>query len=308
MELEDASVVVVGGAGFIGSHVTRQLVERGATVYVIDNLHRGKRAFVPDEVELDTVAVQNTDIKEIIRAYDPDAIIHLAALHYIPYCNEHPEETFDVNVMGTRNVVSAAADVEVESFVFTSSAAVYEPSEQAHTVNDNLNPIGIYGKTKVIGEQLVELFHQRTGIGAVSLRLFNTYGIRETNPHLIPEILSQIQQGKREIRLGNLTPTRDFVHVRDVSKAIIRALDISEGYDTYNVGSGQSHSVQEVVEKIAGVCGVDIRIVQEEERMRSSDRPNLESDISKTEKDLGWEPKTTFDDGLARLFENDLHD
>jgi len=306
MRLEGASVVVIGGAGFIGSHVTQQLVEQGASVHVIDNLHRGKQAFVPDEVELDTVAVQNTDIKEIMRAYDPDAIIHLAALHYIPYCNEHPEETFDVNVMGTRNVVSAAADIGVESFVFTSSAAVYEPSKQAHTVNDNLNPIDIYGKTKVIGEQLVELFHQRTDIGTVSLRLFNTYGIRETNPHLIPEILSQIQQGKREIKLGNLTPARDFVHVKDVSKAIVGALDTSEGYDTYNVGSGQSHSVQDVVEKIAGVCGVDIRIVQEEERIRSNDRPNLEGDISKTQKELGWEPKITFTDGLTQLFEDEF--
>jgi len=304
MKFDDRHVLVTGGAGFIGSHLSRHLIERGATVHVIDDLAAGREEYVPKKGEFDVVDIRSDECRKIIRDTDPDEIVHLAARHYIPFCNANPEETYNVNVMGTRNLLEVAQEVDLDRFVFASTGAVYPPDRAVHTENDSVGPDDIYGRTKLVGEDLVRFFHHESGVASVSVRLFNTYGPNETNEHLIPAILEQIEDSSRELELGNLSPRRDFIHVSDVTRAIVRILEtVNDGYQTYNIGSGAAHSVQEVVELTAEALGEPLRIAQDEDRVRESDRPHLEADISRAKARLDWEPQVDFVEGLRELFE-----
>lgn len=306
MRIDDRRVLVTGGAGFIGSHVTRRLLDRGAAVDAVDDLFAGRSEHVPERATLHGLDLRSDELRDVVTAVDPDAILHLAALHYIPYCNDHPEEAFDVNVMGTRNLLNAAADLDgLEQVVYTSSAAVYPPRDDAHRETDRENPTDIYGRSKLVGEDVLELFHERTGVPSASARLFNVYGPNETNEHLVPAILDQIRDGSRSVDLGNLTPARDFVYVEDVAQALVDLLtefgDIEHGYRAYNVGTGTDHTVREVVAQVSAALGEEIAIERDEDRVRESDRPHLRASTERIEREIGWTAETEFVDGLRQL-------
>lgn len=305
--MNDQRVLVTGGAGFIGSHLCEQLSEAGATVLAVDNFASGIRSLVPDSVQVEKIDIRSEDLTATIQEFEPDAIAHLAAHHYIPYCNANPEETFEVNVMGTRNLLRAARTLDgLERVVFTSSAAVYPPREGPNSEESDTGPMDIYGRTKLIGEDLMELFQQETGVPTAAARLFNVYGPRETNEHLIPAVLQQVRTGDREIELGNLTPKRDFVHVTDVARALTTLLtEFDDGFTTYNVGTGTEWSVREVVGQTSEALGEEIDIVQDEARVRESDRPHLQADISRLQADFDWAPRVDFVSGLRELLEQD---
>lgn len=293
MNFKNSKVVVTGGAGFIGSHLIRYLLNEGAEVLAIDNLFVGKKEFISDGCLFKKLDIRFKEAKEVIWDFEPDVIVHLAAIHYIPYCNENPGETFDVNVMGTRNLLEAC---EAE-FLFASSAAVYPPLNGA--LREDLHgPIGIYGKTKLIGEDLVKLHNKK----AIIARLFNVYGPNDTNPHLIPEIVNQIKEGKRKIELGNLTPRRDYIHVDDVCAAILALLK-HDKEGVYNIGTGVEYSVNEVVEVVNEILGEEILIVQDKRRIRKVEREHLLADITKIQNEIGWKPEKRLKDGLKKLIE-----
>lgn len=303
MNLDGARVAVIGGAGFIGSHVVRELLSEGSDVLVLDNLFAGKNEFVPEEAQFERLDIVEDDIGSTLSKFDPNALVHLAAIHYIPYCNDHPEEAVDVNTMGTRRVFEAARDLEsLEAVTFASSAAVYSPRERPNEEDSELGPMDIYGKTKLLGEDLLELFYENTGVSSTAMRLFNVYGNRETNMHLIPAVLEQVEQEETSIELGNMTPKRDFIHVTDVARAFTTALkSFDDGFDSFNVGTGVEHSVRDVAENIIDASEKNLSIEQDQERVRESDRPFLQADISKIQSDMGWQPEVTFEDGITRL-------
>lgn len=306
MESENADVLVTGGAGFVGSHVTQRLVDRGATVDVVDSLFAGKREYVPEKATLHEVDIRDRDeLTEAVHEIGPDVIVHLAAIHYIPYCNENPEEAFDVNVMGTRHLLEAARGLEsLERVVYTSTAAVYPPRDDPHAEADTTGPMDIYGRTKLVGEDLLEQFTTETGVPGAAIRLFNVYGPNETNPHLIPAILEQVEDGSQYVELGNLSPKRDFVYAGDVADAVlILARDFDDGYRAYNVGTGEAWSVREVAEEVGAALGDELTVEQAQERVRESDRPHLCADISRIESETDWSPETEFVDGLRALLD-----
>ena len=303
---DGTQVLVTGGAGFIGSHVTRDLLDRGAAVDVVDNLFAGERRLVPDDAVLHEVDIRDPDdLADTVAAVDPDVVVHLAAIHYIPYCNEHPEEAFDVNVMGTRHLLEAARDLDgLDRIVYSSSAAVYPPRDEPHAETDPTGPMDIYGRTKLVGEDLLELFAPQTEVPCASARLFNVYGPNETNDHLVPAILDQLHDGSRSVELGNLTPARDLVHVTDVSRALVSLaadLDPDHRYRAYNVGTGTEHTVREVVERVSEALGDEIEIEQDQERVRESDRPHLRPSIDRIEREIGWQPQVAVVDGCRDL-------
>lgn len=312
MKLHGEHVLVTGGAGFVGSHVTSALKHRGAEVTVLDNTFNGERGNVSDDVTFHEVDIRDKDaVRGVLESTSPSIIIHLAALHYIPYCNENPEETFDVNVVGTRNVLDGARDLAtLERVVYASTAAVYPPREDPHSEVDETNPMDIYGRTKLVGEDLVRLFATETGVSCVTTRLFNIYGPGETNPHLIPAIVEQLDEddGTHEVELGNLTPKRDFIYGEDVAEAIVTvAAEFHGEYRAYNVGTGDAYSVRGVVEEVSDALGEDIEIKQDEERVRESDRPFLCADTERIERETSWRNETEFVDGLRELLkEHDL--
>jgi UDP-glucose 4-epimerase len=305
MRLDRSTVLVTGGAGFIGSHLTDCLERRGASLVVVDDLFAGRREYVPENATFYEQDIRSDAFAETVRDEGPDAIVHLAALHHIPYCNANPEEAFEVNTMGTRTLLEAARDVEnLQQVVFASTAAVYEPDEGPHRETDEPGPIDIYGRTKLLSEDLLAKFSMEAGVRATSARLFNVYGTNETNEHLIPAILDQLRDGSREVELGNLSPARDFVHVTDVADALVALLvDFDGDYRAYNVGTGTEHTVREVVEHTAEALGEPIDIAQDEERVRESDRPHLRPSVERIEREVGWSAGVEFTDGLRDLLE-----
>jgi len=299
-------VLVTGGAGFIGSHVVKGFLARGKEVGVIDNLCSGKKELLP--LENPNLIFSETDIRDknalmfFLKTFNPEAIIHLAALPYIPYCNKHPVETMQVNIMGTRNLLQCCDVVNPSFFFFASSAAVYPVRDDANSEDSELSPIEIYGLTKVSGEDMIELFYRRTKITTVIGRFFNVYGPNDTIPYLIPTIVKQLKSGKRNIELGNLTPKRDFIHASDIVNAIYTLMEkFEEGFGVFNIGTGEEYSVKEVIEFFQEFLGETITIKQKSNRIRKIERMHLLADISKIQKKVGWIPGVNIRQGLKEL-------
>lgn len=301
-------VFVTGGAGFIGSHVVDECLARGYSVLVYDNFSRGRDEFLTKTTSL---RIQRGDIlnrsllHSALAEYAPTHLIHLAALHYIPYCNQHPEETIDVNVKGTQNLLDAATQCAgtLRKVLFASSAAVYRPSTSLHREDEPLGPTDIYGCSKYMNEIQARMFHESTGIPTVAARIFNAYGTRETNPHLIPEIIAQWRSGKREIELGNLTTKRSYIYVRDLARGIVDLLagDTGGAYEAFNIGSHTEYSAAELLSLLGEVTGTAITAHSIGSRKRASDRPRLQPDLQKIASTVGWKEQYSMSLGLQDI-------
>lgn len=300
-------VLVTGGAGFIGSALIAHLQEEGHEIHVIDNLSFGNRKFIdiPDGHFYGEDIRDREAMMAIIGEVKPQWVIHLAAIHFIPYCNQHPYEAFDVNVNGTMNILDAAAAADsLERMFFASTAAVYPIYDDPIHEDKALGPLDIYGLSKLTGERLCSEFFLKTRIPTVVCRFFNAFGPRETNPHLIPEIQQQLNEGQRTIQLGNLEPKRDFIHTSDMARAVRLLMEAEiQGMDTFNLGQGMEYSVKEVVEAFERQLGESVTITQNPKRMRKSDRMHLLADVSKLKNLTGWEPLIGLDEGIATLIE-----
>lgn len=299
------TVFVTGGAGFIGPHVVRRLLQSGSRVISFDNYMTGSAQALAGEMDgLELVKGDVRDAPSLAQALGrtrPNAILHLAAIHYIPYCNAHPAEAMEVNVTGTFNLLEAAKDVGVARVVMASSAAVYPIQDEACREDGLTGPTDIYGATKVALEALGQSFAAETGVPVTSARFFNVYGPGETNPHVIPDILAQLG-GDGPVKLGNMSPKRDYVHVSDIADALVALLDADHAeHRAYNIGTGTEYSVGDLIEVLSGAIGREIEVVSEAGRRRRLDRQHLLSDISRIRDEIGWEPRYTLDAGLREL-------
>src|SRR5215472_17919479 len=215
-------VLVTGGAGFIGSHLVESLLDSGTEVLVIDNFQLGKREHLGQGHSAGRVTVVEADIRNTgdlrpVADFAPDVIFHMAALHFIPYCNAHPAEALDVNVLGTDAVLRAARAAPLKTFVFPSSGAIYGFGDEPWRETAPARPDEIYGISKWMGERIMARLHaDRPDVRTVVARLFNTYGPRETNPHVLPDIMKRMHEGKT-VELGNLWPKRDLIFVTDTA-------------------------------------------------------------------------------------------
>jgi len=299
----DNTVLVTGGAGFIGqSLVNRLLQDAYCRVILYDNFFTGHQSSSKTDHPSLTVVegdIRNREsIEQVLRQYRPRLVYHLAALHFIPYCNAHPEETLSVNIVGFQTLLSACREVPVERLVFASTAAVYPIFEEANREDHPVEPVDIYGMSKYFGENLVRRFSADTGTICTVGRFFNAYGPGETNPHVIPEIMEQVKQGNT-LKLGNLDPKRDYIYVDDMASA----LDIigRKGeviYEVYNIGSGKEYSVRELVAVVESLVGRPLVISQDKQRMRRVERQHLLADINKIGQQLSWQPSMTINEGL----------
>lgn len=204
-------ILISGGNGYVGRTLCRRLFLQH-DVCVIDNLRYGKLRFDPAEVsnfELQNIDIRNHEqVKAVITNFRPDAIVHLAAIHFIPECEGDPEVAVSTNVLGTSNLVSCCP--ENCRFVFASTGAVYEPESAAHReLESTLGPADVYGWTKLHGEHYIRYFAEKRKLAACVVRLFNVIGPGETNPHVLPEIVAQLKAGRTTLSLGNLDAKRD---------------------------------------------------------------------------------------------------
>ena len=297
--------IITGGAGFIGSAIIKHLQEFDCEIFVIDNLSFGNRKFidVDDEHFFKEDIIDRNKMFDIFKQVQPEFVIHLAAIHFIPYCNQHPYESANINIQGTMNILKAAENTKsVKKVFFASTAAVYPIYDDAVTEEHETGPLDIYGLSKLTGEHLLNEFHLKTNISTVICRFFNAFGPNETNPHLIPEIQNQINEGKRTINLGNLTPKRDFIHTYDMARAVRLLMEKEiQGIDTFNLGRGIEYSVTEIVDAFERQLGEKIKVEQEQSRIRKTERMHLLADVSKLKDATGWEPEWTIDDGIKTL-------
>lgn len=303
-------IIVTGGAGYVGRIVTRQLYDEH-DVCVVDAMRYGSDRLGADDIKkirLETIDIRNSEqVKAVVEQFAPDAIIHLAAMHYIPDCERDPQAAIEINEVGTVNLLRAAP--RGSRFVLASSAAVYKPDAALHSeLTSEIGPSDVYGFTKLHCEHFARYYAAARSLEAVLVRLFNVVGPGETNPHLIPEIVAQLQSGRTTIELGNTWPKRDYIHVRDaasgfVAAALKGALPAGEAVPI-NLGTSHQYSVAEVVAKLSEHSGLEITIQSDPGRVRPVDRPFLGADNARARDLLGWSPKFGIDEAIADLWQD----
>jgi UDP-glucose 4-epimerase len=300
--------LVTGGCGFVGSALVRRLLAESCEVVVVDDFSRGSRENLGSDQDRVSVIQQDVthSLSRIFSSFQPQAVFHLAALHFIPECDADPARCLRVNVDGTRSVLKATAGLRGPvSLVLASSAAVYAPADGPHQEqDDSLGPVDVYGHSKRWAEELATGFAARTGTGAGIARLFNVFGPGETNAHFIPSLICQMHAGEA-VRLGNLSSKRDYVFVDDVADALLRlARYVADGQSaTVNVGSGRAYSGYEVVEALAGFAPAGVAPITDPNRLRPVDRPSLLADPTLAQKLLDWAPRTPLADGLRAAWD-----
>jgi UDP-glucose 4-epimerase len=303
-------VLVTGGAGFIGSAFIRHLQAQGDEVFVVDDLSFGRRELVDvPEGRFHQVDIRDrAAMRRLVTDIAPDRVLHLAAVHFIPYCNQHPVLTADINICGTMSVLDACAGSATVAQVFVAStAAVYPIMNEAVNEEQDPGPLDIYGITKLATERLAREYHLRTGVPVIIGRFFNAFGPNETNAHLIPEIQRQVLSGTRRLRLGNLEPKRDFIHTDDMGRAMTALLNaVQQGCEVFNIGRGKEYSVREVVQAFERQLGEPLEIEVDPERVRKVERMHLLADIGKLTRTTGWAPRWSLDEGVATLLREDL--
>ncbi|MDB5137972.1 MAG: putative NDP-sugar dehydratase or epimerase/NAD binding domain 4 [Mucilaginibacter sp.] len=303
-------ILITGATGFIGSTLFNHLKNKGHELFVIDNLSFGNKNYITinDDMFFEEDIRNKASIAKIIQNVQPQWVIHLAAIHFIPYCNQHPFESSEININGTKNILDACKEAKsIEKVFFASTAAVYPILNDAYVEEGATGPLDIYGLSKLTGEYLCNEFHLATGIPTVICRFFNAFGPNETNPHLIPAIQDQLNSGIRTIKLGNLEPKRDFIHTTDMSAAVDMLMNkFDKGIDVFNLGRGIEYSVVEIVDAFSRQLNEEIIIEVDPLRVRKTERMHLLADISKLKNFTGWEPKVSIDEGIKTLIGQQL--
>lgn len=296
------TTLVTGGCGFIGFALSRRLAAAGHQVVAYDDLSRGRAENLPDGARLIEGDIRDRRrLGDVLSELRPDAVIHLAAIHYLPDCAARPRETQDVNVEGTRRVLGACRSGGVRRVVFASTAAVYAPVDGPCAEDDTpVGPIEVYGESKLEGERLVEAFSRETGIAATTVRISNAIGRRETNPHVVPHIFESLRVSN-QVPLGSIEARRDYIDTRDIADAILAVLEASPGYQVFNVGTGEAHSVAAIVAALERILGRRIEILRDASRLRPVERMLLVADISKIRRAAGWAPRVTLEESLRDL-------
>ena len=306
IDLAGQKILVAGGAGFVGSHVVQELLELGAHVVVYDNFLHGMRSNL-DELggPVELVIGDLLDEYKLYGAFaqqKPRYAISLVGDTYVPTAYDIPKRFLRVNVEGTMNFLLAAKMANVERVLYVSSTEVYgEASQIPMTEEHPLLPLNTYAVSKLAADRLCFTFHLEHGVPVVIARIYNAYGPRETQPYVIPEIITQFDKGP-VVELGNLRARRDFTYVADTARGLIATLasDLPNG-DVVNVGSGVAFSVEELVEKIAPLMGHERwEIRTDPRRMRRFDIQRFECDATKLRKLTGWRPTVCIDDGLRK--------
>jgi len=309
--LNHKTLLITGADGFIGSHLTEALVRQGYNVraFVLYNSFNSWGWLdhcAPDiKGQFEVFAGDIRDphgVKEAMKGCD--VVLHLAALIAIPYSYHSPDTYVDTNVKGTLNVLQAARELGVKRVVHTSTSEVYGTARFVPITEEHpLQGQSPYSATKIASDQLAFSFYTSFGLPVVIARPFNTYGPRQSARAVIPTIITQIANGKRQIKLGAVSPTRDFNFVHDTVAGFIAAMNSNQGLgEVVNFGSNFEISIGDTAQLIAEVMNTDIEIITDENRLRpeNSEVERLWADNSKAGRLFGWQPSYGGIEGFKR--------
>ncbi|QNB47093.1 UDP-glucose 4-epimerase GalE [Thermanaerosceptrum fracticalcis] len=312
------SILVTGGAGYIGSHTVRKLTDIGYNVIVYDSLEKSHKESVKDIPLIVGNILDEQLLDSTMKKYNIQSVIHFAAYSLVGESMAEPEKYYVNNVCGTVNLLKVMLNNNIKRIVFSSTAAVYgEPQEIPITENSPKNPTNVYGKTKLMIEEILKDYDLAYGLKYISLRYFNACGADESGEigedhtpetHLMPLVLQSALGKLPEIRIfGTDYPTpdgtciRDYIHVNDLAEAHILALEklLADGQSAvYNLGNGNGFSVREVIRAAEEVVGKPIKVVEGERR--PGDPAVLVASAEKIKRELGWQPKYQ---GLKEIIE-----
>jgi len=295
-------VLVTGADGFIGSHLTEELVRKGydvkAFVYYNSFNSWGWLDNTPKEI-IDKVKVFSGDVRDPFGVKEAmkgcDIVFHLAALIAIPYSYHSPATYVDTNINGTLNVVQAARELGVSKVVHTSTSEVYGTAQYVPINEDHpLQGQSPYSASKIGADQIAMSYYLSFDTPVATIRPFNTYGPRQSARAVIPTIITQLASDKKDIKLGAIHPTRDFNYVKDTVDGFIAIAESDKSIgEVINIGSNYEISIKETAELIGEAMNKEINIVTDEERMRpsKSEVERLWADNQKAKKLLNWTPK-----------------
>jgi nucleoside-diphosphate-sugar epimerase len=292
------TVVVTGGAGFIGSHLVDALIAKGLHVRVVDNFTTGRREYLNPAAELLTADIR--DAKSLLPVLaGADCVFHTAALPRVMLSIEHPVETHMTNVVGTLNVLVAARDSGVRRVIYSGSSSVYgDQSTLPLTESMAPNPLNPYALQKLTGEQYTRIFHKLFGLETLTLRYFNVYGPRMATEGayvtVISVFLRQKRTGEPLTIHGDGAQTRDFTHVNDVVRANILAMDVAVADGrAINIGRGRNLSINHIAQLIGGPT---VQLPP-----RPGDARHTLADLSQAREILGWQPEVITEDAIREL-------
>ena len=298
-------ILVTGGAGFIGSHIAEYLVQRGDDVTVLDNFHTGKKenlVKINDKITFVNGDIRDYNLLEKLVS-DVSGVYHEAALASVQQSFNMKDEYVDVNVNGTENIFKLAREYGFK-VVYASSSCVYgNPKKIPIKEDDDRKPINPYAETKLDDECLAKKYSE-IGVKVIGLRYFNVFGKRQSKEYagVIKLFLHNIQQKKPPKINGDGLQTRDFVHIDDVVKANVLAMDSDVNHKFFNVGSGLPISILDLANLIIDASGLSLKPIHGPEL--SGDVRSTQADTQLIRKLLNWEPKTVLSDWLTKIISN----
>lgn len=316
MELKNSKVLVIGGAGFIGSFVVAELLkEEVAEVTVYDNFARGKREYLADSLKDKRCKIFpiGGDIREIdilnTAMQGMDYVVCLSAM-WLLHCKDYPRTAFDVNIAGTFNVLEACVKNNIKKLIWSSSASVYGDAVQLPMTEEHpFNNKNFYGATKIAGEAMATAFNDRYGLQVIGLRYMNVYGPHQDQTAaytgVVPIMLNKIDANEAPVINGDGSQAYDFIYVEDVARCNVQALKSNQSFGFYNVGTEVQTSIKQLCDLILSLKKSDLKVTYKPysaDDARALVQNRIGSAV-KAEKELGFKYKYTLEQGLTRLIE-----
>lgn len=299
-----SKVLVTGGAGFIGSNLAHKLVEQGKEVTILDTLYLGKKENVPDEAEFVKGSVLD-DQKVIPALEDVDTVFHLAARSSAPMHKENPQEGLRINIEGFVNIAEHAMDSGVDRMVYASTSSMYGSIMPPHKENAGESPVNRYSASKMSRELYSKVYSDK-GLNITGLRFFSVYGPRERQKGKFANIISQFlwaaMDGEKPKIFGDGTQTRDFTYVEDIVRGTLLAAKKGKSGEVYNLGTGTETSFNKVIDILEEKLGEDTETEHVENPIKNYVQ-RTKADISKAEKDLGYNPNYGVEQGIEKTIE-----
>lgn len=300
-------VLIFGIGGFVGRYLANEFLNHGYNVYGSDMNNNGT---LPVSVEFyEANLLDAGSVHTVVQRICPDMIINLAAISSVGQSWSIPQITMSVNVIGALNIMEAAKRCDpMPKVMFIGSSEEYEVSDKPLNESTPLNANNPYGISKVAQEQFAQMYSKNFGLQIYCVRSFNHTGVGQRDSFVLPSFCKQVAEIEKSgkpgvIEVGNLTVKRDFSHVKDIVKAYRMIIESDDSSIIYNVGSGQTFSLRELLNYIVGLSGADIQIKVDPKRFRPTDQPMVCCDCTLIKSRLGWEPKYSVFDALKEMYE-----